>query len=74
MCLSAISFICRLEREAEEVERMDSEIRTVGNIDEVSAEVLQIFDYAALGHIHKPMKLGSECMPLLRNNAGVFCQ
>lgn len=46
-------------KQAEEVERMDSEIRTVGNIDEVSAEVLQIFDYAALGHIHKPMKVGS---------------
>ena len=49
-------------KEAEEVERMDSEIRTVGNIDEVSAEILHLFDYAALGHIHKPMKLGSECI------------
>ena len=39
---------------------MDSEIRTVGNIDEVSADVLEVFDYAALGHIHKPMKVGSE--------------
>lgn len=47
-------------KEAEEVERMDSEIRTVGNIDEVSAEILHPFDYAALGHIHKPMKVGSE--------------
>ena len=49
-------------KSADEVERMDSEIRTVGNIDEVSAELLQVFDYAALGHIHKPMKLGSECI------------
>ena len=47
-------------KKAEEVERMDSEIRTVGNIDEVSAGVLRPFDYAALGHIHKPMKAGSE--------------
>ena len=47
-------------REAEDVERMDSEIRTVGNIDEISADVLEVFDYAALGHIHKPMKVGSE--------------
>ena len=47
-------------KKAEEIERMDSEIRTVGNIDEVSADVLEIFDYAALGHIHKPMKVGSE--------------
>ena len=44
----------------EDVERMDSEIRTVGNIDQVSAEILEQFDYAALGHIHKPMKAGSE--------------
>ena len=42
------------------MERMDSEIRTVGNIDEVSADVLEPFDYAALGHIHKPMKAGGE--------------
>ena len=45
---------------ADEVERMESEIRTVGNIDEVSADVLEPFDYAALGHIHKPMKVGNE--------------
>ena len=45
---------------AEDVERMDSEIRTMGNIDQVSAEILEQFDYAALGHIHKPMKAGSE--------------
>ncbi len=44
----------------EEVERMDSEIRTVGNIDEVSADILERFDYAALGHIHKPMQAGGE--------------
>ena len=47
-------------KNAEDVERMDSEMRTVGNIDEVSADVLGNFDYAALGHIHKPMKVGSE--------------
>lgn len=45
---------------AEEVERMDSEIRTIGNVDQVSADILKKFDYAALGHIHKPMKVGSE--------------
>ena len=45
---------------AESVERMDSEIRTVGNIDAVESDVLEAFDYAALGHIHKPMKVGSE--------------
>ena len=46
--------------DAEKVERMDSEIRTVGNIDAVAADMLEVFDYAALGHIHKPMKVGSE--------------
>ena len=45
---------------AESVERMDSEIRTVGNIDAFASDVLEAFDYAALGHIHKPMKVGSE--------------
>lgn len=46
--------------DADKVERMDSEIRTVGNIDEVRADILEWFDYAALGHIHKPMKVGGE--------------
>ena len=53
-------FYLPVGKKVEEIERMDSEIRTVGNIDEVSADVLEIFDYAALGHIHKPMKLGNE--------------
>ncbi len=44
----------------DQVERMDSEIQTVGDIDGVSADALERFDYAALGHIHKPMKVGSE--------------
>lgn len=47
-------------KKADDIERMDSEIRTVGNIDEVYADVLEKFDYAALGHIHKPMTVGSE--------------
>lgn len=47
-------------RSADSMERMDSEIRTVGNIDEVKADILERFDYAALGHIHKPMKVDSE--------------
>ena len=43
----------------ESMERMDSEILTVGNIDAVSSDLLSVFDYAALGHIHKPMQSGS---------------
>ena len=53
-------FYLPIGKKAEDIERMDSEMRTVGNIDEVSADVLENFDYAALGHIHKPMKVGSE--------------
>ena len=45
---------------ADAVERMDSETRTVGNIDAVGADILAPFDYAALGHIHKPMKVGEN--------------
>lgn len=41
-------------------ERMDSERITVGNIDVVYADVLEKFDYSALGHIHKPAEVGSE--------------
>lgn len=53
-------FYLPVGKKAEEIERMESEIRTVGNIDEVSAEVLKDFDYAALGHIHKPMKVENK--------------
>ena len=42
------------------VERMDSEVRTVGDIDGVRSDVLERFDYAALGHMHKPMEVGNE--------------
>lgn len=47
---------------ADAVERMDSETVTVGNIDSVNGEILRRFDYAALGHIHKPMPVnGLSC-------------
>lgn len=46
--------------DAGQVERTESEIVTVGNIDAVSSDVLAPFDYAALGHIHRPMRAGSE--------------
>lgn len=53
-------FYLPVGKNAEDIERMDSEVKSVGNVDEVSAKVLEVFDYAALGHIHKPMKVGSE--------------
>ena len=46
--------------DAASVARMDSETVTVGNIDAVSGDFLELFDYAALGHIHKPMSLGDS--------------
>ena len=53
-------FYLPVGEKAETVERMDSEILTIGNIDQVSADILEKFDYAALGHIHKPMKVGGD--------------
>lgn len=47
-------------KKAENIDRMGSEIPTVGNIDAVPAALLAPFDYAALGHIHKPMEAGSR--------------
>lgn len=53
-------FYLPVGKKADDIERMDSEIKSVGNIDAVYADVLDLFDYAALGHIHKPMKAGSD--------------
>ena len=46
----------------------------MGNIDAVPADILEPFDYGALGHIHKPMKAGGGILPLLRHAPGLFCQ
>ncbi len=53
-------FYLPLGADPDKIERMEHEVRTVGNIDSIGADVLQKFDYAALGHIHKPMKVGSD--------------
>lgn len=44
----------------EEQEREPSEIVTVGMIDSVQGDVLNRFDYAALGHIHKAQRLNGR--------------
>ena len=49
-----------IPKNSENIERMDSEIVTVGNVDSVNSDILDKFDYAALGHIHKPMKVLDE--------------
>lgn len=38
----------------------DSEMHTVGGLDQVDVSVLEAFDYAALGHIHKPQCMGAD--------------
>ena len=43
-------------------ERSDSEEMSVGGTDNIGVEVFDDFDYIALGHIHKPQKIGRETM------------
>lgn len=38
----------------------DSEVHVVGGLDNVDIGVLEVFDYAALGHIHRAQKIGAE--------------
>ena len=38
----------------------DSEIKVVGGIENVDTGILDRFDYAALGHIHRTQKMGRE--------------
>ncbi len=53
-------FYLPMGKKPEEIARMESEITAVGNVDVVSSDVLAPFDYAALGHIHKPMTVGES--------------
>ncbi len=39
-------------------ERSDSELDIVGGLDAINSEVLQDFSYVALGHLHRPQKVG----------------
>ena len=39
-----------------------SPLNQVGNLDAIPASLIADFDYGALGHIHKPMKVGSETL------------
>ncbi len=46
----------------EEPERSDSEqlMISVGGLDSIDAGLVMAFDYVALGHIHRPQKIGSS--------------
>lgn len=48
--------------DAANIERAENEVKQVGNVDAIPASLIADFDYAALGHIHKPMKVGSETL------------
>lgn len=41
-------------------ERSDSESISLGGLDNVDASLFQSFDYVALGHIHRPQRIGRD--------------
>lgn len=41
-------------------ERSESETISVGGLDNVGAELFECFDYVALGHLHRPQKVGRD--------------
>lgn len=41
-----------------EPEKSDSEVLSIGGLDNIDASVFDPFDYVALGHIHRPQKIG----------------
>ena len=43
-----------------EPERTESEVITVGTIDHISTHLLHVFDYVAMGHLHRPQKCQKE--------------
>lgn len=42
------------------VEKSDSEVLSIGGLDCVGADLFDVFDYVALGHLHRPQKAGRE--------------
>ena len=40
----------------------DSEELSIGGLEQVSADLFRDFDYVALGHIHRPQKMGRETL------------
>lgn len=41
-------------------ERTDSEIISIGGLDNIDIKYYKDFDYVAIGHIHRPQKIGRE--------------
>jgi exonuclease SbcD len=42
--------------------RSESELNPVGGLDAVNAELIERFDYTALGHLHGGQSIGSNCI------------
>ncbi|MGN1481844.1 exonuclease SbcCD subunit D [Porcipelethomonas sp.] len=45
---------------AQSISFSDSETQSAGGLDIISTQLLKDFDYAALGHIHKPQNMGTK--------------
>lgn len=45
---------------SKEPEKSESEIVNVGGIDNIDTKHLDLFDYVALGHIHRPQSIGRD--------------
>ena len=43
-------------------ERSESESFSVGGLDNVDVSVFEMFDYVALGHLHRPQRIGREAV------------
>ena len=41
-------------------ERSDSEVLSIGGVDNVDVSLFDDFDYVALGHLHRPQKVGRD--------------
>ncbi len=41
-------------------ERSDSEVKSLGGLDNVDVSAFEAFDYVALGHIHRPQAMGRK--------------
>lgn len=49
-----------VRKTAEELEKDRDDVRSVGTVEQIYADVFDPFDYAALGHIHAPQAVGRE--------------
>ena len=49
-----------LTARGEEVERTDSEVLSLGGTDNVDVSNYDKFDYVAIGHVHRPQRIGRD--------------